>query len=123
MSNFTIDKEKFKEILVQFKGDISYETELVKILLNQLPDNYVDELVNTLYHERIYEGNYYIVQHYKYPQDRKILHTFDEVLAYLKGLSFEKEVTVYNLKRAIDNNTMLIGYYITRYRNPRKEVK
>lgn len=116
MGNFTIDREKFKELLVQFKGDISYQTELVKILLNQLPDNYVNELVNTLYYERLYKGTYYIIQHHLYPQDRKIVQTFDECFAYLKSICFD-EVTIYQLKKAVENNTMICGYYVTRYKN------
>lgn len=32
MSNITIDRERFKELLSQFKDDIIYETELINTL-------------------------------------------------------------------------------------------
>ena len=51
--NFTIDREKFKQLLSQFKGDIIYETELIHTLFNQMPENYVNDLIETLYYERI----------------------------------------------------------------------
>ena len=35
--NVTIDREKFKEMLKQFKGDVGYQAELVKVLFSQLP--------------------------------------------------------------------------------------
>lgn len=114
--NITIDREKFKEMLKQFKGDVGYQAELVKVLFSQLPDSYVNELVNTLYFERVYEGTYYLIQHHLYPQDRKLVKTFDECFDYLSSICFET-ITPIKLRRAISNKSMLCGYYITRYRN------
>ena len=61
MSNITIDRERFKELLSQFKDDIIYETELINTLFNQMPENYIKDLIKTLYYERVYVGTYYLV--------------------------------------------------------------
>ncbi len=45
--NVTIDREKFKQLLSQFKGDIPYQTDLVNTLFNQMPENYVNDIVKT----------------------------------------------------------------------------
>lgn len=111
--NFTIDREKFKELLSQFRGDIPYQTDLVNTLFNQMPDNYVNDIVRTMYYERIYIGTYYVVQHSVYTYDRHIFVNYSEVLDFLNSVKLEdKAITKFTLSNAIDRGTSISGYYI-----------
>lgn len=111
--NVTIDREKFKQLLSQFRGDIPYQTDLVNTLFNQMPDNYVDDIVRTMYYERIYIGTYYVVQHSVYTYDRHILLNYTELLDFLNSVKLDdKNITKFTLASAIERGTPLCGYII-----------
>lgn len=111
--NVTIDREKFKQLLSQFRGDIPYQTDLVNTLFNQMPDNYVDDIVKTMYYERIYIGTYYVVQHSVYTHDKQIFVNYADVLEFLNSIKLEdKNITKFTLTNAIDRGTTISGYYI-----------
>lgn len=113
--NVTIDREKFKQLLSQFKGDIPYQTDLVNTLFNQMPDNYVDDIIRTMYYERIYIGTYYVVQHSIYTYDRHIFLNYSEVLDFLNSVKLEdKAITKFTLANAIDRCTSISGYKINK---------
>ena len=113
--NVTIDREKFKQLLSQFKGDIPYQTDLVNTLFNQMPDNYVDDIIRTMYYERIYIGTYYVVQHSIYTYDRHIFLNYSEVLDFLNSIKLEdKAITKFTLSSAIDRGTSISGYKINK---------
>lgn len=116
--NVTIDREKFKQLLSQFRGDIPYQTELINTLFDQLPDNYVDDIVRTMYYERIYIGTYYVVQHSIYTYDRHIFSNYTEVLDFLNSVKLEdKTITKFTLANAIDRGTIISGYKINKIIN------
>ena len=120
--NVSIDREKFKQLLSQFKGDIPYQTDLVNTLFNQMPNNYVDDIVRTLYYERIYIGTYYVVQHSVYTYDRHIFLNYTEVLDFLNSVKLEdKNITKFTLANAIDRHTTISGYYINKIINKENE--
>lgn len=113
--NYTIDREKFKQLLLQFKGDIPYQTELVNTLFAQMPDNYVDDIIKTLYYERLYVGTYYIVQHSTYTYDKHIFLNYAEVLEFLNSVKLEdKQITKFTLANAIERSTTISGYKINK---------
>lgn len=113
--NVTIDREKFKQLLSQFKGDIPYQTDLVNTLFNQMPNNYVDDIIRTMYYERIYIGTYYVVQHSIYTYDRHIFLNYSEVLDFLNSVKLEdKAITKFTLSSAIDRGTSISGYKINK---------
>lgn len=113
--NYTIDREKFKQLLLQFKGDIPYQTELVNTLFAQMPDNYVDDIIKTLYYERLYVGTYYIVQHSTYIYDKHIFLNYAEVLEFLNSVKLEdKQITKFTLANAIERGTTISGYKINK---------
>lgn len=119
--NVTIDREKFKQLLSQFRGDIPYQTDLVNTLFNQMPDNYVNDIIRTMYYERIYIGTYYVVQHSVYTYDKHIFLNYTEVLEFLNSVKLEdKNITKFTLANAIDRGTTISGYYINKVIN--KEV-
>jgi hypothetical protein len=111
--NFTIDREKFKQLLSQFRGDIPYQTDLVNTLFNQMPDNYVDDIIKTMYYERIFIGTYYVVQHSVYTSEKYIFEDYAGVLGFLNSIKLEdKLITKFTLTNAIERKTSLCGYNI-----------
>ena len=111
--NVTIDREKFKQLLLQFKGDIPYQTELINQLLSQLPDNYLQSLVRTLYYEYSFIGTYYIVEHATYTYDKHIFLNYAEVLEFLNSVKLEdKLITKFTLTNAIKRGTTINGYFV-----------
>ena len=113
--NYTIDREKFKQLLLQFKGDIPYQTELVNTLFAQMPDNYVDDIIKTLYYDRLYVGTYYIVQHSTYTYDKHIFLNYAEVLEFLNSVKLEdRQITKFTLANAIERGTTISGYKINK---------
>lgn len=121
--NVTIDREKFKQLLSQFKGDIPYQTDLVNTLFNQMPENYVNDIVKTMYYERIYIGTYYVVSHSIYTYDRHIFLNYSEVLDFLNSNKLEdKAITKFTLANAIERNTSLCGYKINKIIRKEEDV-
>lgn len=113
--NVTIDREKFKQLLSQFRGDIPYQTELVNTLFNQMPEHYVNDIIRTMYYERLYIGTYYVVQHSVYNYDRHIFLNYTEVLDFLNSVKLEdKTITKFTLANAIDRKTSICGYIINK---------
>ena len=111
--NFTIDREKFKQLLSQFKGDIIYETELIQTLFNQMPENYVNDLIETLYYERIYKGTYYLVQHSVYSTDKHIFFNYAEIIEFLNSVKLDdKGINKFTISAAIEKGNVVAGYKV-----------
>lgn len=113
--NVAINKEAFKNILTQFSGDISFETELLHQLFSQLPDVYVDEIIKEEYFKRLYPKLYFVIQHATYKADRKCFGRVDEVVSYLNTVNVDtKQVTQSAVTYALQKGTTVCGYYITK---------
>ena len=81
----------------------------------QMPDNYVDDIIKTLYYERLYVGTYYIVQHSTYTYDKHIFLNYAEVLEFLNSVKLEdKQITKFTLANAIERGTTISGYKINK---------
>lgn len=111
--NYTINRSSFKELLKQFKDDIIFETELIKDLLSQLPSNYRENFLETLYYTEVYKGELYICKHVNFAEV-KYFRTFKEVLEYLNNNNLNSTVTKYHLVNAIENNKPIAGFVIQR---------
>ena len=113
--NVTIDREKFKQLLSQFRGDIPYQTELLNTLFSQMPDNYVNDIVRTMYYERLYIGTYYVVQHSIYTSDKHIFLNYAELLEFLNSVKLEdRNITKFTLAAAIEKGSPICGYIINK---------
>lgn len=111
--NVAINKEAFKNILAQFSGDISFETELLHQLFNQLPEGYVDEIIKEEYFKRLYPKLYFVIQHSVYRADRKCFGRVEEVTAYLNSINIDsKHITQSAVAYALQKGTTVCGYYI-----------
>lgn len=111
--NVAINKEAFKNILTQFKGDIPFQTELLQTLFDQLPDNYVDEIINVMYLERLYSKPYFKIQHSVYSMDVKYFRTIEDVVAYLNTINISDiSVKQSSVQYALKNGGLCNGYRI-----------
>lgn len=116
--NFTIDREKFKQLLSQFKGDIIYETELIHTLFNQMPENYVNNLIETLYYERVYKGMYYLVQHSIYSTDKHIFFNYAEIIEFLNSVKLDdRGINKFTISAAIEKGNVVAGYKVFKINN------
>lgn len=84
-----IDKKRFKDMLVQFRGDAPYQVELVKELLNQMPPQVKENVIEELYFENLYKGEVYIAQHCVFQEDRHFFVSLQSLRDFLKGRSFD----------------------------------
>jgi hypothetical protein len=83
MPNISINKERFVEILDQFKYDIPYEVELVKRLFNNMPEQAAKCVIEELYFKTVYKGPVFKAVHYIYQED---IHWFAHQKALLEFL-------------------------------------
>jgi hypothetical protein len=122
--NVAINKEAFRNILSQFRGDVAFQTELLRQLFNEMPENYVDELLEELYFERLYTKQYFIVQHSIYKADRKCFARIEDVLAYLNSIDVEgKTHSMYAVTNAANKGTLVAGYYIIKSQGKNYKLK
>ena len=114
MSNIFIDKQKFKEIVMQFKGDVGYQTELLNTLVDQLPAAYAKEVLTGLYFNKVYVGPYYRVQHSIISSKERIFIVFADLLSWLRDNRLEGDsyVTAADVRHAIEKGTPIYGYKI-----------
>ena len=116
--NVSIDREKFKQLLSQFRGDIPYQTDLVNTLFNQMPENYVNNLIETLYYERVYKGMYYLVQHSIYSTDKHIFFNYAEIIEFLNSVKLDdRGINKFTISAAIEKGNVVAGYKVFKINN------
>lgn len=114
MPNYTIDRERFLQLLDQFKGDIPYLQQLFNRIQKLLPEEYFKQLIADLYHSYVYNKDYYVAEHHIYSDDKRYFRSFEELFEFLKEKHLEKE---FPLKRnkvelAMDTPFPISGYKI-----------
>lgn len=120
MANLTIDKEKFLELLDQFKNDIPYETRLIKRLFDNMPQQAVECIVEELYFEYLYKGPVYKAVHYVYKDDIHLFANQESLIEFLKSRDLEKPDTFWAtvdgrlLRTFIDRGNPICGYILTK---------
>jgi hypothetical protein len=120
MPNISIDREKFLEILNQFKWDIPYEVEIVKHIIDNLPDQAAHGLIRDLYFTHIYKGQVYKAVHWAFKEDINMFTTWQELVAFLKYKSLDiakdyfSTVTGRTIEGYIKSGQPLCGYIITK---------
>jgi hypothetical protein len=115
MPNYFIDREKFLEIMSQFKGDIPYLQKLFNKVKELLPEEYFKQLVTDQYHSYVYDSDYYLAEHYIYSDDKHYFKDFEQLYEFLKEKNLEKEVILKRNKVDIAMNTPypISGYKIS----------
>lgn len=115
MANYNIDRAKFLEILDQFKGDIPYLHQLFNKVSKLLPEEYFKQLVADLFHEFIYDEDYYVAEHHLYKEDKHYFRTFESLFEFLQLKNLEKEFPVRRNKVELAMNTRLpiAGYVVS----------
>ena len=130
MSRLEVDKQKFKEFLTQFIGDAPYQIELVKTILDQMPEQVTKQFIEELYYEQVYDGPLYIAQHAVFKEEIHYFPNFVSLTKFLNEVNkFSRE---YNTDSLLDIDTKFIqkrmsqglplcGYIIT-MRGEEKDV-
>jgi hypothetical protein len=114
MPNYTIDRERFLELLDQFKGDIPYLQKIFNRLKTLMPEEYFKQLTADLYHQFVYDQDYYVAEHHIYSDDKHYFRSFDELYEFLKDRHLEKEYPLRKNKIELAMNTpfQISGYKI-----------
>jgi hypothetical protein len=114
MANFFIDKEKFLEIIEQFKGDIPYLQMIYNKVKTLMPEEYFKQLTADMFHQYVYEKEYYVAEHHIYTDDKHYFKTFEELYEFLKDKHLEKEFPLRRNKVELAMNTPfpISGYKI-----------
>ena len=120
MPNVSIDRDRFLEILDQFKYDIPYEAQLVKRLLSNMPEQAARCLVEELFFKHVYKGPVFKVVHYLYQDDIHWFTNQKAMLDFLKeyNMEFSDEfwatIDGRTLHSLIERRTPLCGYIISK---------
>lgn len=120
MPNVSIDREKFLEILDQFKYDIPYELQLIKRLLANMPEQASKCIIEELYFEHIYKGPVFKAVHYLYKDDIHLFTNQKNLLDFLRERNLEfsddywKNIDGRTLESYIRRHSPLCGYIISK---------
>lgn len=115
MPNIHLTEEKIVNIIEQLKGNVHLQHVILDLLSKQVPDNYFNEWIKEMYHERVDQRPYYLVEHVKFKQHRTYCLTREEVLNYLEtwhGSVEELKIHPKSLSAAIRNGKPLHGFTI-----------
>jgi hypothetical protein len=114
MPNYTIDRERFLELLDQFKGDIPYLQKIFNRLKTLMPEEYFKQLTADLYHQFVYDQDYYVAEHHIYSDDKHYFRSLNELYEFLKDKHLEKEYPLRRNKVELAMNTPfpISGYKI-----------
>lgn len=76
----------------------------------------MNSIIRTWYYERVYQGDYYVVQHVTFKDVIEYFTEFREVVDYLNhSVITGDKITDYQVKQAIQKGIILQGYKV--YRN------
>jgi len=111
--NVSLDREKFKELLVQFSGDIKYQTELIECLLTQLPAAYRVAYIESAFFEYCYKEDYYILQHSLYQSDVRYFLKIKDVADFLDAAKLDStKISISVVCKHLESQKPLCGYVI-----------
>ena len=120
MPNISIDRNRFLEILDQFKYDIPYEVELVKRLLNNMPEQAAKSVVEELFFTHVYKGPVFKAVHFVYHEDIHWFTNQKALLEFLKECNMEFTEEFWNtidgrtLESFIKKRNPICGYIISK---------
>jgi superfamily I DNA and RNA helicase len=120
MPNLSIDREKFISILDQFKWDIPYEVEIIKHILDNLPQQASEGLIRELYFTHLHKGVVYKAVHWAFKEDINMFTSWQELIEFLKtkSLDISKDywatATGRTIEGYIKSGQPLAGYIITK---------
>lgn len=122
MSRLEVDKERFKGFLDQFIGDAPYQIELIRKIMSQMPAQVVNQFIEELYYEHVYNGPLYKVQHavfkdevHYFPNYQSLLRFLNDVNKFSKEFNTDALLTIdkKTLAKRVKDNLPLCGYIIT----------
>lgn len=114
MANYTIDRDKFLHILEQFRGDLPYLQILFNKITAMMPEEYRKQLYADMFHQFVYENEYYIAEHHLFSDDKRYFRNFEELFEFLKKHHLDVEIPLRRNKVELAMNTPfpISGYKI-----------
>ena len=122
MTRLEVDKKRFKEFLIQFIGDAPYQIELIRTILNQMPEQVTKQFIEELYYEQVYDGPLYIAQHAVFKDEIHYFPNFVSLTRFLNEVNkFSREYNTDSLldidakfiQKRMSQGLPLCGYMIT----------
>ena len=122
MSRLEVDKQRFKEFLTQFIGDAPFQIELVKTILDQMPEQVTKQFIEELYYEQVYDGPLYVAQHAVFKDEIHYFPNFVSLTKFLNEVNkFSREyntdallnIDAKFIQKRMKENLPLCGYIIT----------
>lgn len=124
MPNIHLTQDKVVSIIKQIKGNIQMQHVILNILAEQLPENYFDEWIKEMYHERVDRRPYYYLEHATLKQYKAYCLNLDEVEDYIKTWHGGPEAEEFNrhaLGAAIRNGRVYHGFLIIKRNEKEKK--
>ena len=121
MSRLEVDKERFKEFLDQFVGDAPYQTELIYKILNQMPTQVSQQLIEELYYKYVYDGPLFIATHAVFKSEVHYFPNYESLTKFLNEVNkFTSEyntdalltIDVKSIQKRMKDGIPLCGYMI-----------
>lgn len=120
MANLTIDKDKFLELLDQFKNDIPYEHALIDRIFTNMPHQAVECIIEEMYFKHLYKGPVYRAVHYIFKDDIHLFANQECLIEFLKSRDLEKPEEFWKtvdgrlIRTFIERGNPICGYIITK---------
>jgi hypothetical protein len=110
--NININVEQLKAAIRQIKSPPT-SLELAELALQQLPKNMLDDLIQTVYFEKVLQTPYFILQHATLRFKKYYFTTLEETTKFLNENSLRSTRTTKEMvETAIKNKIVLEGYEI-----------
>lgn len=112
-----MDKDRFIELLGQFRTDVPFEMTMIRTLLTQMPQQAKEGFIEELYYKYRYTGPIYIVQHCNFKTDVRFFTNLQMVKDYLIEICLEDKDYLTTLSNSVitkkmKNKEPICGYYI-----------
>lgn len=120
MSQLLVNKETFEGYLDQFEGDPQYQVQLIKRILNRMPEHVISGLLEELYYSYAFHGTYYMATHCVFKDDFNYFQTLPALKEFLKSKARKiDEAAIDRLSDRVIEDSLrkgnpIFGYYITK---------
>jgi uncharacterized membrane protein len=111
--NVTINIDQLKATIKQIKSP-PISKEIAELALEQLPKNLLDDLIQTIYYERVKQTPYFIAQHVTLLLNKYYFDSLKDLIEFLNRNSLhQQKINDKIVQTALEKNIPLEGYNIT----------
>jgi hypothetical protein len=114
MPSINIDKERFLNLIEQFRHDIPFQQMMFNKLKSIMPEEYFKQMIADMFHQYVFADEYYIAEHHIFKDQKHYFKTFDELHQFLSDHRVQKEYYLRTNKvhLAMDTDVPISGYII-----------